>query len=180
MRHSAFSKQFGPPLLAVFALAGCATRTSHLPAQEVVPAPGYSHQVFISPCEAEGIEVRPIAEVTRSELNQRLRDGQYLQTHRGDYLFYQQSLSSRLGGIFWPLVGAALGQTLGQGSGRTAGAVVGGVVGGTLGDWHSSAARQDILVRFAACKQYLNGLNTAPGGGTPIPLPGGRYPDRWR
>lgn len=179
MQHSAFSKQFGPPLLAVFALAGCATRTSHLPAQEVVPVPGYSHQVFISPCEAEGIEVRPIAEVTRWELNQRVRDGQYLQTHRGDYLFYQQSLSSRLGGIFGPLVGAALGHTLGQGSGRT-GAVVGALVGGLWGDWQSSAARQDILVRLTSCTQHIDGLNTGPRGGTPIPLPGGRHPDRWR
>lgn len=164
MRYSAFSKQFGPPLLAVFALAGCATRTSHLPVQEVVPAPGYSQKVFISPCEAQGIEVRPIAEVTRWELSQRVRDGQYLQTHGGYYLFYQQSLSSRLGSIFWPLVGGVLGHTLGQGSGHTAGAVAGALVGGTLGDWHSSAARQDILVGFAACKQYLNGLNTGPGG----------------
>lgn len=180
MQHSAFSKQFGPPLLAVFALAGCATRTSDLPAQEVVPARGYSQKVFISPCEAQGIEVRPIAEVTHLELNQRVRDGQYLQTHGGYYLFYQQSLTLRLGNIFWPLVGGVLGHTLGQGSGRTAGAVAGALLGGALGDQHSSAARQDILVRFAACRQYLNGLNTAPGGGTPIPSPGGRHPDRWR
>lgn len=139
MQHSAFSKQFGPPLLAVFALAGCVTRTSHLPAQEVVPVSGYSQKVFISPCEAEGIEVRPIEEVTGSEFNQRARGGEHLQRHRGYYLFYQQSLTVRLGDIFWPLVGGVLGHTLGQGSGRTAGAVAGVLVGGL---WGASTHRQ--------------------------------------
>ncbi len=166
-------------LAVVFAtqVAGCATnRTDFLPRQAVTVDPSVTNTAAVmTPCDREGIKLRPANEVTRSEYARRQASGEVGYFHAGYYMFAEKSIVEKWAPIAGAVIGGALGSQIGTGGVRiatTAAGAAGGAYGGAI------LAKREKLERLAAesgCEAFAE-AHAPRSSGRPNPgVDEGRY-----
>lgn len=166
MNYSNTFNRIAASVVSLGLVAGCASRgETSLPRQEVtVSREVVNNKAVLDPCTREGIKARPIVEVGRGELVQRVNAGDSYYVAGNFYLFSERSVIEKYGALAGAVALGVLGSKLGSGSrAATAGAIGGAMVGGISGEALANREKLQRLASESGCEAYVRTLKAPVG-----------------